>query len=165
MSSFDAAIDRDANRQIIPSNESFKLESTWTFSASTTGAIAQHTLFTVTGNVWINNIFGICDTDLESGGAATISIGTANNVAGVTAAQTATNIDDGDVWSGVVLTVEVGSGWGTGNADNNMWTIVNDGADITLDILTSTITAGVIDFYCLWRPLSSDGNITVTVPA
>lgn len=33
--------------------------------------------------------------------------------------------------------------------------------------VTGAITgsAGVVDFYCLWRPLSSDASITVTTPA
>ncbi len=157
-----AAQDRDANRAIISSNEAFKLESTWTFVAGTTGAIGQHTLFTVTGNVWVNQVFGICDTDLESGGAATISIGSANNVAQLMDATTATNVDDGDVWDNATPTVEIGNMWGSGN---KFYAPINDGADITFDILTATITAGVVDMYVFWRPLSSDGNITVTTPA
>lgn len=146
----------DANFRTINSNEALVLESTWTFAAATTGAIGQHTLFTVTGNVLVN-VFGICDTDL-AGATATISIGSAGNVAGIVALTTATDIDDGDVWVDATPGVQL-------EALPNRAFIVNDGQDITIDILTAAISGGVIDFYCLWRPLSSDGNITITTPA
>ena len=162
MTKYATKYDRTANRESILSNESFKLESTWTFVAATTGAIAHHPLFTVTGNVLVN-VFGVCDTNLDSGGAATISIGTAGNVANIISVTTATVIDDGDLWITNVPTVQtqaISESSGIGLP----W-VVNDGQDITIDILTATITAGVIDFYCLWRPLSSDANVTVTTPA
>src|SRR3990167_6757415 len=159
MTSFNAALDRDDNRQVISSNEAFKLESTWTFVAATTGAIGQHTLFTVTGNVLVQ-VFGVCDTSLASGGAATLSLGTANNVAKLhdDRVYTATEIDDGDLVAGSLPeSPDLSTLPGV--------YLLNDGADITLDILVATITAGVIDFYCLWRPLSSNGNVEATTPA
>ena len=76
MSSFDAAMDRDANVQVISANEAFKLESTWTFVTATTGATGAHTLFTVTGNI-LATVFGVCDTNLT--GAATLEVGTVGN--------------------------------------------------------------------------------------
>jgi len=155
MSSFDAAIDRDANRQIIPSNESFKLESTWTFTSATTGAVGVHTLFTVTGNVLIT-VFGICDTDLTSGGAATISVGVTGNTAALIASTAATDLDDGEIW--VDSTPAVGV-----EALPSSF-IVNDGADIILTIGTAALTGGVVDFYCLWRPLSEDGKVEIATP-
>ena len=135
-----AAQDRDANRQIISSNEAFKLESTWTFATSTTGAIGQHTIFTVTGNVGVDMFIALCDSDLTSGGAATISIGTANRVNGITTATTATDIDDGDVWLDGTPQVEVASVWAQGGADK--WLVINDGADITMDILSFAMCLG-----------------------
>lgn len=163
MSSFAAAQDRDANRQVISSGEAFKLESTWTFVGATTGANGAHTLFTVTGNVFVDAVFGICDTDLTvSGGTPTMSVGTVGNTGGLLSATTATLIDDGDVWVDSTPRVGVGSIWGTGD---NKWNVVNDGADIILTISSDTVDAGVIDFYCLWRPLSSDGLVEVTTPA
>jgi hypothetical protein len=131
MSSFEASIDRDANRQVIAGNDSFKLESTWTFVTGTTGATGAHTLFTVTGNCLVR-VFGICDT-------------------------TATDLDDGDNWVDAGPEVELSS------LPSSF--IVNDGADIVLTIATAAVSAGVVDFYCIWRPLSSDANITVTTPA
>lgn len=150
-----AAQDRDANRAIISSNEAFKLEQSWTFVTGTTGATGAHTLFTVTGNCLVQ-VFGICDTDLT--GTATIEVGVAGNTAGLLAQiANATTLDDGEVW--------ISDTPATGVAALPGAFIVNDGADIILTVGSTAVTGGVIDFYCLWRPLSSDGNITVTTPA
>jgi len=151
---YDAAIDRDANRQVISSNESFKLESTWTFVESTTGAVGTHTLFTVTGNVLVT-VFAACNGDLTSSGSATLSVGVVGNT---TAFITATDyflIDNDRVWAsntpGFVRTVP------SAYIDNDL--------DIVLKINNAAVTGGVIDFYCLWRPLSEDGKVEVVTPA
>src|SRR3990167_8404085 len=157
MSSFEAAIDRDANRQVITSNEAFRLESTWTFAAATTGAIGSHTLFTVTDNVLIS-VFGVVDTTLDSAGAPTIEVGVTGNTAVLIAQGTAKNYADGDIYVDATDT-RVGAG-----AVPAMQ-IINDGLDVLLKITGATLTAGVVDWYCLWRPLSSTGNITVITPA
>lgn len=157
MTSFASAIDRDANRQVIPTYEAFKLESTWTFVAGTTGATGAHTLFTVTGNV-VANVFAICDTDLAVGGATTAEVGVAGNTALLLGQITASTFDDGDVWT-------VDGGVKVGGSDIFTTFALNDGADIILTIGTSTLTGGVVDFYCLWRPLSTGANITATTPA
>jgi hypothetical protein len=150
-----AAMDQDANFRTIYSNEAFKLESTWTFVETTTGAVDTHTLFTVTGNCLVN-VFGICDTNLA--GAATFEVGVAGNTAGLIAQiADATAIDDGDIIVDATPAVGVEA-----LPDPK---ILNDGTDIILTIGSAAITAGVIDFYCLWRPLSADANITVTTPA
>jgi hypothetical protein len=147
---------RDANRQVITSNEAFVRESTWTFAAATTGATGAHTVFTVTGNVLVT-VFGICDTDLTSGGAAKVEMGVTGNTTGLIAQTTATTIDNGDIWVDASAAVGVEALPGA--------FILNDGNDIILTISDATVTAGVIDFYCLWRPLSSGADITVTTPA
>lgn len=155
MTSFAASMDRDGNRQIISGNQSFKAEQTWVFSTLTTGAVGAHTLFTVTGNVLVQ-VFGICDTNLA--GAATIEVGTANNTAALIAQiADATSLDDGEIWVDATPGTEVEAITGT--------FVLNDGADIVLTIGSTAVTGGSVDFYCLWRPLSSDGNVTVATPA
>lgn len=150
-----ASQQRDANSQIITSNEAFLLESTWTFVTLTTGATGAHTLFTVTGNV-LATVFGVCDTNIA--GAATIEVGVASNTASLIAQiANAEDLDDGDIW--VDATPAVGA------ETLPSPRIINDGTDIILTIGSTAVTAGVVDFYCLWRPLSSDANITVTTPA
>jgi len=157
MSSYDVAMDRDANRQVISSNEAFKVENTITFAAATTGSVATHTLFNVTGNVLVT-VCGVVDTTLNSAGAPTISIGTAANTAAIIASTTAKNLADGDVWVDATDT-RVGVGYLYSDGVSEVG-VINDGADITYTIASATVTAGVIDFYCLWRPLSSDGKVT-----
>ncbi len=155
MSLTTTAQDIDANFRTINSNEAIKLESTWTFSTLTTGAVGAHTVFTATGNNLIT-CFGVCDVDLA--GAATIELGVAGNTAGILAQiADATNLDNGENW--VDATPEVGV-----SALPSTF-ILNDGADIILTIGSTPVTSGAVDFYALYRPLSSDGNITVTVPA
>jgi len=145
----------DDNRRTITSNESFVLESTWTFVEAETGDVATHTLFTVTGNVLVS-VFGICDTNIA--GAGTMEVGVAGNTAGLIAQiADATDLDDGDIW--------VDATPGVGVEALPTVKVLNDGADIILTIGTTDLTAGVVDFYCLWRPLSSGANITVTEPA
>ena len=71
---------------------------------------------------------------------------------------TAKNYADGDIYVDATDT-RVGAG-----AVPAMQ-IINDGLDVLLKITGATLTAGVVDWYCLWRPLSSTGNITVITPA
>jgi len=145
----------DANRRTISSNEAFLLESTWTFVNTTTGATGNHTLFTVTGNVLIS-VFGICDTNLA--GAGNFEVGVTGNTAGLIAQiANAEDLDDGDVY--VSNTPGVGV-----QALPGMF-VLNDGFDVLLKITGTAISAGVVDFYCLWRPLSDGSSVTVTVPA
>lgn len=155
MTQYAASIDRDANRGLISGNQAFKAEqSAWTFVTATTGAVGAHTLFTVTGNCLVQ-VFGICDTDLT--GSGTVEVGVTGNTAALIAQTTGTAIDDGEIWVDATPAVGVEALPST--------FILNDGNDIILTVATNTIDAGVIDFYCLWRPLSSDGNITVATPA
>ena len=151
-----ANLDRDGNFKGIQANEAFKLESTWTFVNTTTGAVGSHTLFTVTGNV-LASVFGICDTSL-AGSGADFEVGVTGNTAGLIAQiADAEDLADGDIY--IDGTPEIGC------AAVPSPQIINDGFDILLKITSVAVTAGVVDFYCLWRPLSSTGNITVTTPA
>jgi len=145
----------DANSRTINSNEAFVLESTWTFVTNLTGDQAAHTVFTVTGNVLIS-CFAVCDTSVV--GAGTMELGVTGNTAGLIAQiANATTLDDGDVWVDADTAVGVGS--------IPVAKVLNDGNDVILTIGTADLSAGVVDFYCLWRPLSSGSSVTVTTPA
>lgn len=148
-------LQRDANWRTVDNNEAYVTENTWTFVTATTGATGAHTLFTVTGNCLVN-VFGICDTDLT--GAATIEVGVVGNTAGLIAqVADATGLDDGDIWVDATPAVGVEALPGV--------KVINDGADIILTIGTTAVTAGVVDFYCVWRPLSAGATVTATTPA
>ena len=156
MSKYDASQDRDANFQIISSNEAFKLSSQWTFVGNATGDTGAHTLFTVTGDV-LASTFSICSTDLA--GAATIEVGVAGNTAQMNSQiANATTYDAGEVWGDTGAAIV---GADTIPAPR----VITNGLDIILTIGSTDLTGGVVTFYCLWRPLSSDGMVTVTTPA
>lgn len=151
----DSAQQIDANFRTISSNEAFVEESTWTFVENLTGNVAAHTVFTVTGNVLVS-CFAVCDTSIV--GAGTMELGVAGNTAGLLAQiANATTLDDGDVW------IDANTGVGAGAIPAMQ--VINDGADIILTIGAADLTAGVVDFYCLWRPLSAGSSVTVTTAA
>ena len=154
MSSIDASLDIDANRKGFDSNEAFRLTSEWTFVENETGDQVEHTVFTVTGDV-IVTVWGQCKTDIV--GAGTMEMGIAGNTAAIIAQiANATTLDNGENW--VDATPETVSTLpGT--------FILNNGANIILTIGTADLTAGVVDFACLWRPISSTGLVEVTTPA
>ena len=151
----------DDNGRTLRYNEDYILSSTWTFVAGTTGAIGTHTLFTVTGDV-IVSLFGICKTNIDAGGTCTADVGIAGDTAGiidrignfqnVAADETAMHTDQ-QTSSPTVRFAFAGAA------------PVADSEDIILTIGSEAVTAGVMTFYCLWRPLSSDGDIKVVTPA
>ena len=128
-----------------------KLETTVTYAAATTGKLATgtFTLATVTGVVAMQ-IFGVCTTNL-AGAGATLEVGTAASTAGLIAQTTATDIDANEIWHDAspdasieLVTVATTK-------------IVTD--DVIYTVGTADISAGVIEYYILWSPISEDGNV------
>lgn len=154
MAKYNTNQDIDGSYKAITGNEAFQLSSTWTYVAGTTGATGAHTLFSVTGSVAIN-VFGLCTTDLTSGGAATVEVGTASSTACLCNQQTATDVNNHMVYHDAVLAIGGQCAGHTHPVDE----------DIIVTVGTTTVTGGVIEWYCQWRPLSSDGNVTVATPA
>lgn len=144
----------DDNHRTINSNEACIVSSRWTFVENLTGDQAAHTVFTVTGDVLVS-VWGECKTNIA--GAGTMEMGIAGNTAALIAQiADATDLDAGENW--VDATPETVSALpGT--------FILNNGADIILTIGTADLTAGVVDFYCVWRPLSSGSSVVATTPA
>ena len=146
----------DANSRTINSNEAILVTSEWTFVNTTTGAQGSHTLFTVTGDVLVT-IFGSCTTNM-TGSTADFEVGVTGNTAGLIAQiADVETLDAGDIYQDA--TPEVGT------VALPSSRIIVGGLDILLKITSVTITAGVIDWYCLWRPLSEGANISVTDPS
>jgi hypothetical protein len=142
-----ATFTRDANHVPI-TNLGLTESKTITYAAGTTGATGATTLFTVTGTVALN-VFGLCTADLTSGGSATIEVGTATSTAALCDQVTATTVDNHEVYHDAVLAV---GGQVAGHVH-----VVNE--SIVQTIGTTTITGGSIVWYCIWTPLSSDGNV------
>jgi hypothetical protein len=117
-----------------------------TYVAGTTGAVGATTLFTVTGTIAVN-IFGFCTTDLT--GSGTLEIGTASSTAALCNQQSATAIDNHEVWHDAVLAI--------GGSIAGHWHAINE--NIIQTIATNTVTAGVLVFYCNWVPLSEGSSL------
>jgi hypothetical protein len=127
-----------------------KATHTSTYVAGTTGAVGAHTLFNVTGNVFVK-IFGVCTVNVTGGG--TNEVGVAGNTAALIAQTTGVDIDAGEIWfsNSPVL--------GTTAVTNITERLIVGGADIIETIATDTLTGGSITFFCYWTPLSSDSSV------
>ena len=134
-----------------------QVKKTVTFDGGTLNGIGDingtsnpYTLFTVTGEVMVK-IFGYCTTLLaDAGSTGTVEIGISGNTASLIAQTTAVDIDANEIWIDTApATIE----------DLPAYSIVVNGTDIELLCATEDITGGVIDFYCYWIPISTDGNV------
>lgn len=119
-----------------------------TYVGATTGAVGATTLFTITGNVAIR-VFAVCSgTDLT--GSGTLEVGISGNTAAIIAQTAATAIDVGEIWYGTNPPT-------VGVMPNQL---ILAGTDIIQTIATDTVTAGTLTYYCLWYPISTNGNVT-----
>lgn len=154
-----ASLSRDANRVPFTGLLPFIVCKRFTFSnAAGLGAVGTVNIFTVTGDVLVR-VLGSVKTDLTADGAATLALGTANAATALSTAITATALDVGDVFHYGASPADIGAIGGAGGVASQPFMIAN-GADIIGTVATANITAGVIDFYCLWQPLSTDGLVT-----
>lgn len=145
--SVNAAFSRDQN--FVPiQGLGFTSSKAITFSALTTGATGATTLFTVTGAVAVR-LFGVVSgTDVT--GTGTIEAGISGNTAALLAQTTGTTLDVGEVWIDTApATIEA----------LPALQIIGAGQDIIQTIAGSTLDAGTLTYYCLWFPISSDGNV------
>lgn len=162
MSSANSAFSRDGN--FVPiTNLGLMVKKTITFAGGTTdawgdddGALDGAAIFTVTGAVKAQ-VFGICTTNLA--GTGTHAVGVAGATTIYLPTELATDVNAGDF---VVNNATVGAyliyGAQTAAAGNFPEYILN-GQDIIMTIATADITSGVIDYYCIWNPISSDGSV------
>lgn len=118
-----------------------------------TGAQGAYTIFTVTGDVYVQ-VFGLCQVLLDSGGVAKIELGIAGNTAALIAQTTATDLDAYETWQDAAPEANPGAV----PLDARGFAIAN-GADIILTISAAALTAGDIDFICRWWPISTNGNV------
>ena len=148
MTSVQAAFSRDEN--FVPIQAlGFTQTKAITYAAATTGATGATTLFTVTGAV-AATFFAVCSADLDQTGAtATLEIGISGNTAAVAAQTAATAIDSGEIWYGTSPpTVGVMPSQ-----------LILAGTNVIQTIAGNTVKQGTLTFYCLWFPISTDGNV------
>lgn len=121
------------------------------------GATGAFTIFTTTGDVLLQ-VFGVCNVALTSGGAATIELGVSGNTAVLIAQTTATALIANEIWHDATPTTTVEQI----DLDGTRMFVIANGQDAIMTVATAALTAGDIDFYGLWRPLSANGLV---VPA
>lgn len=118
-----------------------------------TGATGAYTIFTVTGDVYVQ-VFGVCQVTLTSGGVPTIELGITGNTAALIAQTPGLDLDQYMTWQDAVPEANPGAV----PLDARGFVIAN-GADIILTIGTAALTAGDVDFVCRWWPISTNGSV------
>ena len=124
------------------------------------GALDGGALFTVTGLVKAR-VLGVCTTSLAGG--ATIEVGISGATAIFLPQETDTDIDTNEIWlnNATPATYYI-LGEEAAAADNLPEYLLN-GNDIILTVSGATdTTSGVIDFYCIWVPWGTTGNVVAT---
>jgi hypothetical protein len=159
----DASFYRDANRVAIQ-GDGLVTKKTVTFLGATAdawgndgGALDGGVLFTVTGVVKVR-VIGVCKTDC-TGAGSTDEVGITGATAIFMPITTMTGVDAGHIWLNNATTATYYIvGEAEAAADN--WPIyVLNGNDIIMTTKTGDTEAGVVDFYCIWIPLSSDALV------
>ena len=124
-------------------------QNTVTFTGSVSGTTFD--LFDVTGDV-VAKVVGVCTTTL-SGASAVIEVGVTGNLSGIIAQTTATDIDVNEIWHDA--SPDSGVEASTVMAEK----IVANGLNISSTVTVADIVSGAIKFICLWKPLSTDGDV------
>lgn len=128
-----------------------KIRRTYTGAAGL-GAVGTTNLATITGIILLRS-FGVCITDL-TGASATIANGVTTNTTAFGAATTATNIDAGMIWASTAP---------ANIFDFSAQQRICIAGNMIETIAAANITGGVLDVYCLWTPITSDGNFVPLV--
>ena len=128
--------------------------SDYDFDADT-GSQAAYTVFTVTGEVLIHYFIGICEAALTSAGTPTIEVGVSGNTAALIAqVADGTGLIANELWHDATPTTTLEQIDPTGRAF-----AVANGQDIIFTIGGADLTAGKINFYCEWSPLSAGATV------
>jgi len=157
---------RDANRVPI-SNLGLIEKRTITFAGGTEnawgddgGTLDGAAIFTVTG-LCLVKLVASCSTSL-TGASATIEVGITGDTAIFMPTETATQIDSGQIWLNDAANATYAIVGEENAAADNLPEYMLNGNDIILTVKTANVTAGVLDFYCIWNPISSDASIVAT---
>lgn len=129
------------------------------FTIKTTGDLTafgtSKNLFTVTGDVLMRVGASVDVAVTSTSGTTTLEVGVAGNTACLCVQDAVDNtaFDVGDSWS----LITAADANGAQMADE--YILIGNGVTVILTGSVDDITAGDIDFYCEWIPLSSDGNV------
>ena len=157
---------RDGNRVPIV-NEGIITKRSVTFAGATAdawgndgGAKDGGVLFTVTGLVKVK-LIAVCSTDC-TGAGSTDEVGITGATAIFMPITTMTSLDAGHIWlNNATPATYFITGEQQAAADNLPEYTLN-GNDIIMTTKTANTEAGVVDFYCIWSPLSTDASVVPT---
>lgn len=166
MSSFEEKISDSVKKRITKHDLAFayqvvkKVSSAFTGAVSGAhgdkdGALAAYPLFTVYGDCLVQ-VFGISNVT-PVGVAGTLEVGVAGNTAVLIAQETASEIVLGNVFVSDTQSVGAARLVGqpfviAGKADGTVRTIIET-------VATTDLSAGQIDYYCMWIPLESNAKV------
>jgi hypothetical protein len=131
-----------------------------TFAGGTANAIGDHdgtgdpfTIATVSGIVAVK-VLAIGVVDLAIDGGATLEVGVAGDTAEIIAQTAGDAIDAGEIWHD-----------NTPDSKCETLTVLTEklvaNTNIIGTVATANITAGSIDFYVFWYPLTNGATVTV----
>lgn len=113
------------------------------------GVAGSIAMFTVTGAVEVI-LVGVVTTSLTSGGAATLEAGVVGLTAALIANTAVADLSAPNTW--VDASPAIAQPLPAAQ-------VISSGQDIVFDINVADLTAGIIDFYCYWRPLGATGAV------
>ncbi len=167
MSTIASTFYRDANRVPI-TTDGIITKRTITFTGATdntwgdeAGTLDGGALYTVTGLSFVK-LIAVCTTSLGSAGGGTLSVGITGATTIFMPSETATQIDAGQIWFNDAGNATSGIIGAESAAAGNLPEYAINGVNIILSTATADIESGVLDFYCIWRPISSDASIVAT---
>ena len=119
------------------------------------GTLSAYPLFTCYGDLMVH-VFGICNV-LPVGASGTLEVGIAGNTAALIAQETASEIAAGNVF--VSATQAVGVARLVGQPFIMAGTAAGTARTIIETVATTDLSAGQIDYYCLWIPLEPGAKV------
>lgn len=114
------------------------------------GTLSAYPLFTVKGTV-MAHVFGVCNV-LPVGASGTLEVGVTGNTAVLIAQETASQIAAGNVYTSATQSV------GAARLAGDPLVIAGD-ISIIETVATTDLSAGQIDYYCLWAPLTESASV------
>lgn len=166
MTQFYAVQDIDGQGKVIRTDFAFRASKRITFAGATEHAWGddggdrdEGAIFTVTGLLKVQ-LFGEVITNLAGG--ATEEVGIIGAPAIFCAQETDTDLNAGNIWLNNVAQAAyyiIGEEQAAG--DNAPIYILN-GQDIIITTAGTNTTSGVIDFFCLWTPISDDASVVAS---
>ena len=160
----DARMTLDGNGYPIQGMYPFMAKKIITFAGGTTdawgddgGALDGGTVFTVTGVVKCV-VVAKCTTDC-AGAGSTNEVGITGATAIFMPTTTMTSLDAGHIWLNNATPATYFIVGESEAAADNLPIYMLNGNDIIMTTKTANTTGGVVEFYCYWTPISSDGNV------